>query len=402
MGPALPTQDVYLRTAVAVGPRGLGALRPRRRWPEYRWGVFLAEREPRPADRLRRAEGRAGLAAGARRVPRRPAAADRHPGRHRAGVGGAAAPARRDRAVAVRPAQPVPGQRRGGPAPLGDGLPAARLLRPRRAARRPRRCCSATPATSTRRASSARSTRRRPDWLSFFMFTYFTDRDGKYQLGTLKESAFDPLSRTCEFMLKEEAHHMFVGTTGVDRVVAAHRRADARARHRRHRPARRHPAGRDPEVRQLPLLGLAGPVRLREVDERRQLLHRRAQGPLAGGAPQGRPRAHRGRPPGRARSATARHRPPSEVRRCSRSTTTCAPSTSPTARPGIKRWNRVLANAGIDRRLYAAPRRVQPAGRVVRRPPRHPDGRSRRIRRVGGQAATGGCPPRPTRPTSAR
>ena len=58
-----------------------------------------------------------------------------------------------------------------------------------------------------------------PDWLSFFMFTYFTDRDGKYQLGTLKESAFDPLSRTCEFMLKEESHHMFVGTTGVDRVV---------------------------------------------------------------------------------------------------------------------------------------------------------------------------------------
>src|SRR5258707_8829899 len=57
------------------------------------------------------------------------------------------------------------------------------------------------------------------DWLAFYMFTYFTDRDGKYQLGTLKESAFDPLSRTCEFMLKEEAHHMFVGTTGIDRVV---------------------------------------------------------------------------------------------------------------------------------------------------------------------------------------
>ena len=58
-----------------------------------------------------------------------------------------------------------------------------------------------------------------PDWLSFYMFTYFTDRDGKYQLGTLKESAFDALSRTCEFMLKEEAHHMMVGTTGIDRVV---------------------------------------------------------------------------------------------------------------------------------------------------------------------------------------
>ncbi len=58
-----------------------------------------------------------------------------------------------------------------------------------------------------------------PDWLSFFLFTYFTDRDGKYQLGSLRESAFDPLARTCDFMLKEEAHHMFVGASGVARVI---------------------------------------------------------------------------------------------------------------------------------------------------------------------------------------
>jgi benzoyl-CoA 2,3-epoxidase subunit B len=58
-----------------------------------------------------------------------------------------------------------------------------------------------------------------PDWLSFFLFTYFTDRDGKFQLASLRESAFDPLSRTCDFMLKEEAHHMFVGTAGIGRVV---------------------------------------------------------------------------------------------------------------------------------------------------------------------------------------
>jgi benzoyl-CoA 2,3-epoxidase subunit B len=57
------------------------------------------------------------------------------------------------------------------------------------------------------------------DWLSFYLFTYFTDRDGKFQLASLRESAFDPLSRTCDFMLKEEAHHMFVGATGVARVV---------------------------------------------------------------------------------------------------------------------------------------------------------------------------------------
>jgi benzoyl-CoA 2,3-dioxygenase component B len=57
------------------------------------------------------------------------------------------------------------------------------------------------------------------DWLSFFMFTYFTDRDGKYQLKSLAESGFDPLARTCRFMLTEEAHHMFVGETGIGRVV---------------------------------------------------------------------------------------------------------------------------------------------------------------------------------------
>jgi benzoyl-CoA 2,3-dioxygenase component B len=56
------------------------------------------------------------------------------------------------------------------------------------------------------------------DWLSFFMFTFFTDRDGKYQLLALAESAFDPLSRTTRFMLTEEAHHMFVGETGVLRI----------------------------------------------------------------------------------------------------------------------------------------------------------------------------------------
>ncbi|HUT47798.1 MAG TPA: benzoyl-CoA 2,3-epoxidase subunit BoxB [Alphaproteobacteria bacterium] len=57
------------------------------------------------------------------------------------------------------------------------------------------------------------------DWMSFFCFTFFTDRDGKYQLKMLAESGFDPLSRTCRFMLTEEAHHMFVGETGVGRVM---------------------------------------------------------------------------------------------------------------------------------------------------------------------------------------
>ena len=58
-----------------------------------------------------------------------------------------------------------------------------------------------------------------PDWLAFFMFTYFTDRDGKFQLAALSDSAFDPLARTTRFMLTEEAHHMFVGESGISRVI---------------------------------------------------------------------------------------------------------------------------------------------------------------------------------------
>src|SRR5215813_10743997 len=57
------------------------------------------------------------------------------------------------------------------------------------------------------------------DWLSFYMFTMFTDRDGKYQLMALAESGLDPLARTTRFMLTEEAHHMFVGETGIRRIV---------------------------------------------------------------------------------------------------------------------------------------------------------------------------------------
>ena len=69
-----------------------------------------------------------------------------------------------------------------------------------------------------------------PDWLAFFMFTFFTDRDGKFQLSSLAESGFDPLSRTCQFMLTEEAHHMFVGESGVGRIVQ--RTAEVMAEHK--------------------------------------------------------------------------------------------------------------------------------------------------------------------------
>jgi benzoyl-CoA 2,3-epoxidase subunit B len=75
-----------------------------------------------------------------------------------------------------------------------------------------------------------------PDWLSFFMFTYFTDRDGKFQLSALAESGFDPLARTTRFMLTEEAHHMFVGESGVGRILQ--RTCEVMARHETDDPAR--------------------------------------------------------------------------------------------------------------------------------------------------------------------
>jgi benzoyl-CoA 2,3-dioxygenase component B len=57
-------------------------------------------------------------------------------------------------------------------------------------------------------------------WLDFFCFATFTDRDGKYQLASLAESGFDPLARTCRFMLTEEAHHLSVGEGGIRRIIA--------------------------------------------------------------------------------------------------------------------------------------------------------------------------------------
>jgi benzoyl-CoA 2,3-dioxygenase component B len=75
-----------------------------------------------------------------------------------------------------------------------------------------------------------------PDWLAFFMFTYFTDRDGKFQLLALTESGFDPLARTTRFMLMEEAHHMYVGESGVGRVI--HRTCEVMAEHKTDDPAR--------------------------------------------------------------------------------------------------------------------------------------------------------------------
>ena len=217
MGPALPTQDVYLRTAVNVGREGWAQFGhvPMR---DYRWGIFLAE----PGQDRRIAFGRHKGEPAWQQVP----------GEYRAEL---------RRLIVIQgdtePASVEQQRNLGATAPSlydlrnlfqvnveeGRHLWAMVYLLHAHFGREGREEAEELLHRNSGSQDAPRIlgafNEETPDWLSFFMFTYFTDRDGKYQLGTLKESAFDPLSRTCEFMLKEEAHHMFVGTTGVDRVV---------------------------------------------------------------------------------------------------------------------------------------------------------------------------------------
>ncbi len=217
MGPALPTKDVYLRTAVSVGREGWAhfghvAL------PEYRWGIFLAERNPDRRIAFGQHKGEPVW--------------QKMPGEYRADL---------QRLIVIQgdtePASVEQQRHLGMTAPSlydlrnlfqvnveeGRHLWAMVYLLHAYFGRQGREEAEALLQRNSGSEDSPRIlgafNEETPDWLAFYMFTYFTDRDGKYQLGTLKESAFDPLSRTCEFMLKEEAHHMFVGTTGVDRVV---------------------------------------------------------------------------------------------------------------------------------------------------------------------------------------
>jgi benzoyl-CoA 2,3-dioxygenase component B len=59
------------------------------------------------------------------------------------------------------------------------------------------------------------------DWLDFFTYTQFVDRDGKFQLTMLSYSAFEPLAQSMPPMLKEESFHLGTGNNGLHRIVKA-------------------------------------------------------------------------------------------------------------------------------------------------------------------------------------
>jgi benzoyl-CoA 2,3-dioxygenase component B len=217
MGPAVDTKDVYLRTAVDVGREGWAHF-DHVPMNEYRWGVFLAEHDPDRKIAFGEHKGEPVW--------------QEVPGEYRADL---------QRLIVIQgdtePASVEQQRFLGATAPSlydmrnlfqvnveeGRHLWAMVYLLHAYFGRAGREEADQLLQRNSGSDDSPRIlgafNEETPDWLSFYMFTYFTDRDGKYQLGTLKESGFDPLSRTCEFMLKEEAHHMFVGTTGIDRVV---------------------------------------------------------------------------------------------------------------------------------------------------------------------------------------
>jgi benzoyl-CoA 2,3-dioxygenase component B len=217
MGPTLENRGVYLRTAVSVGRDGwahFGHVNV----PDYRWGIFLAEAAPDRRIAFGEHKGQPVW--------------QQVPGEYRADL---------QRLIVVQgdtePASVEQQRLLGLTAPSlydlrnlfqvnveeGRHLWAMVYLLHAYFGREGREEAEALLYRNSGSPDSPRIlgafNEETADWLAFYMFTYFTDRDGKFQLGSLKESAFDPLSRTCSFMLKEEAHHMMVGTTGVDRVV---------------------------------------------------------------------------------------------------------------------------------------------------------------------------------------
>jgi benzoyl-CoA 2,3-dioxygenase component B len=61
------------------------------------------------------------------------------------------------------------------------------------------------------------------NWVDFFTYTEFVDRDGKFQLNMLSTSGFAPLARSMGPMLREEGFHLGTGHMGLQRIAKAGR-----------------------------------------------------------------------------------------------------------------------------------------------------------------------------------
>ena len=252
------------------------------------------------------------MARGARRAPCEPAPHHRHARRHRARFGGAATTPGPQRTVPVRPAQPVPGQRRGGPPPVGDGLSAAPPFRPRRP--RGGRGAARAPLGRPEQPAHSRRLQRDDAGLAELFHVHLLHRPrrqvpavcaGREQLRSA--GAHDEVHAD-----RGSAPHVRrrVGRLARD---PAHLRGDEPARHRRPGQAARRWCDRlayAPALPQLPLQRHHRPVRRRPVEQCSHLLQlgperpfrgeqaqrrspaqgRQLQGPASGGQPAARDR----------------------------------------------------------------------------------------------------------------
>ena len=215
--------QVYLRTAVSVDPSGWAHF-DYVKLPEYRWGIFLAD--PVHDRRIGFGDfmGQPVWQEVPGRVPQPAAPPDRHAGRHRAGQRRAAALARAALPEPVRPAQPVPGERRRRPPPVGDGLPAALVLRPRRPRRG--RGAARAPERQPRQAAHARRLQRADRQLARLLHVHDVHRSRRQVAAAV---AVGELARSA---VAHDAVH-------ADRGSASHvrRRDRHRAHPRAHLPA---------------------------------------------------------------------------------------------------------------------------------------------------------------------
>ena len=286
--------DVYLRTAISAEANGwanFGYVK----MPDYRWGIFLAGQDPNRVIAYGDNKGKPVWQEVPGRAALDPAPPDRDPGRHRARLGRAAAPARQDRALALRPAQPLPDQLRGRPPSVGHGLPAARLFRPRRP--RGGGDAAGAPFGRSRQAAHPRRLQREDAGLALLLHVHLLHRPRRQvparlarRIGLRSAGALLPLHAD-----RGSAPHVR-GRIGRAAHRPAHLRADEGAQDRRRAQPGRDRPGDDPEVPQLPLLGVARPVRPGGLHQRRQLLHDGREGPLPRDAHRRRPSADRRRP----------------------------------------------------------------------------------------------------------
>ena len=245
--------------------------------PDYRWGIFLTRQ------RRRRTRSSAATKLGAprlerrpRRAPQRTASHHRHAGRHRAGQRRAAAPARPHGARASTTSATCSRSTSKRAVTCGRWCTCCTSTSAATGATRPTSCSSAAAATRTSPGSWARSTSPATTGCRSSRSRCSPTATASISSPRCPRAGFDPLARTTQFMLTEEAHHLFVGETGLGRIIerTAQLREAGPQRGRsgpgRHR-LRHHPADHQLLVHLQPR-----PVRRRDLEQRRRTSSPRA------------------------------------------------------------------------------------------------------------------------------